>query len=467
MKQITYIAALTVSALLFSSPVTAKDYGHLYNGLEKEISQVSDPDIPSLRISIAEVGGKGDGIFLNTDAFQSAIDSLEARGGGHLDVPQGLWLTGPIRLKDRIDLHLDDNAVILLTPDKRQHVKDGARRAVPGISAEKVSDISISGNGVIDGNGKYWRYAKKSKMSSTEWKDLTDMGGTVEGSNWFPYGLNHFNSLTASPKDEENLRAHMINFNHCRNVKISGVTVKDSPRFHIMITRCSNVIVDSVSVRCPWNAQNGDGIDIGNSNTVLVHACRVDVGDDGICLKGGSGEKGLKSGPCRDILVCNCKVLRAHGGFVMGSDISGGAQNIFVRDCVFDGTDVGLRFKSAIGRGGHTENIFISDIVMVGIRGAAIEFNCDYADITYKNNSASDVRDIAFAPDFANMDIRRVTCRECKWAVSAAGIQGIKAVHDIKISDCTFFHNGKEAFDIDEKTADIGISDTRCFSFDY
>lgn len=467
MKHYTLFAVLTASALLFLNQAAAKDYTSLYKGLEKDITTVTDPVIPAFRISITEAGGKGDGISLNTEAFQAAIDSLAARGGGHLDVPRGIWLTGPIRLKDRVDLHLDDNTVILLTPDKTRHVKEGAKRAASGISAEKASDISISGGGVIDGNGKYWRYAKKSKMSTVEWKDLTDMGGLVEDSNWFPYNLRHFDNLTASPKDEENLRAHMINFNRCKNVKISGVTVKDSPRFHIMITRCSNVIVDSVSVRCPWNAQNGDGIDIGNSSTVLVNACRVDVGDDGICLKGGSGEKGLKSGPCRDILVCNCKVLRAHGGFVMGSDISGGAENIFVRNCVFDGTDVGLRFKSAIGRGGHTSDIFINDIVMVGIRGAAIEFSCDYADITYKNNSASDVRDLAFAPDFADMDIRRVICRECKWAVSAKGIPGIKAVHDIRISDCTFFHNGKEAFDIDKETADIGISDTRCFSFDY
>lgn len=466
MRLLAYTAALAASALLLSRPAGAKDYAPLYNGLEKEITMVSDPVIPSNRISITEFGGKGDGIYLNTDAFQAAIDTLEARGGGHLDVPQGLWLTGPIRLKDKIDLHLDDNAVILLTPDKRQHVIEGNKRAMPGISAEKVSNISITGGGVIDGNGKYWRYAKMSKMSQTEWNDLKDMGGTIDGSNWFPFNLDHFENLTSSPKEEESLRAHMINFNRCKNVKISGVTVKDSPRFHIMVTRCENVIVDSVSVRCPWNAQNGDGIDIGNSRTVLVNACRVDVGDDGICLKGGSGEKGLKSGPCRDILVCNCKVFRAHGGFVMGSDISGGAENIFVRDCVFDGTDVGLRFKSAIGRGGHTSGIFIKDIVMVGIRGAAIEFSCDYADITYQNNSASDVKDIAFAPDFADMDISGINCRECEWAVSAKGISGIKAIHGIKIHDCTFFHNGEEAFNIDKKTADIKISDTRCFSFE-
>lgn len=466
MKHIRKIAALTLSTLLLCDYTGARDYSVLYKGLERDITKVYEPEIPDQRISLARTGGIGDGIHLNTEAFKIAIDSLDALGGGHLDVPQGLWLTGPIRLKGGIDLHLDKNAVILFSPDKSLYVSHGSRRAVPCISGEKVDDICISGNGIIDGNGQYWRYAKKAKMSATEWKGLEEMGGVIEDDNWFPYNLRHFDNITTSPKDEENLRPHLILLNRCKNIRISGVTVRNSPRFHIMITRSENVIVDSVDVNCPWNAQNGDGIDIGNSRTVLVNACRVDVGDDGICLKGGSGRKGLESGPCRDILVRDCKVFRAHGGFVMGSDLSGGAENIFVRDCVFDGTDVGLRFKSSIGRGGHISGIFINDIVMVGIRGAAIEFTCNYADITYRNNSASDVRDMEFAPDFGHMEMKRITCRECRRAVSAAGISGINAIHDINISGCTFFHNGEEAFDIDKETADVRISDTRCFTFD-
>ena len=220
--------------------------------------------------------------------------------------------------------------------------------------------------------------------------------------------------------------------------------------------------MDGITVRCPWNAQNGDGIDIGNSERVLVVNCRVDVGDDGICMKGGSGESGLAAGPCRDILIRDNIVFRAHGGFVIGSDFSGGMERIVVRDCSFSGTDTGLRFKSAPDRGGVTKDIYISGITMNDIRDAAVTFKCDYSDVTYRDPGAA--VDQRFMPHFTDIHISDVVCRECAVAVEASGIPGTDAVHGITISDCTFFHFG-EATLIDPSTTDIKLENVRFLTY--
>ncbi len=448
-----------------------KGYSTLYAGLPVQMAQVSAPVIKDYRISVADFGGTGDGISLNTEAFEKAMTSLAEKGGGHLDVPAGIWLTGPIKFRSGIDLHLELGAIILLTPDKSAFTNPkSSSRMLSGISAEKCSNISITGEGIIDGNGKYWRYVKKQKVSDTEWKQFNDMGGIQhnDGSQWFPFNLKHFDNITDSPEKEEALRAHLININRCSNVLIQGVTVQNSPRFHIVPTRCSNVIIDGVTVRCPWNAQNGDGIDIGNSERVLVTGCTVDVGDDGICMKGGSGQKGLESGPCKDILICGNTVFHAHGGFVVGSDVSGGMDNIVVRNCTFSGTDTGIRFKSAIGRGGRCNNLFISDIVMTDIKDEAVVFSCTYEDVTYNAPKGVETEaqgQVPFAPDFAGIHISGVTCRECGTAVRAKGIDGLGCIHDVSISDCIFFYT-KAGIDIDKATADVSLNNVRLVTFD-
>ena len=213
-----------------------------------------------------------------------------------------------------------------------------------------------------------------------------------------------------------------------------------------------------MTVRCPWNAQNGDAIDISNCQRVLIVNNNIDAGDDGICMKGGSGEQGLKDGPCQDILIEDNTVYHAHGGFVIGSDVSGGMKNIVVRRCRFSGTDTGLRFKSGIGRGGRTENIFISDIVMSDITQQAIVFECTYVDRKYAVNFTEEgegMKEGGFAPDFRDIHISRVVCHNVPTAIKSVGLDGLQCVRDIHISDCHFMYSGKST-DIDAHS-DINI----------
>ena len=394
-------------------------------------------NIPDASVSLLDYGAVPDGITLNTEAFQKAVAAVAKMGGGHIIVPEGIFLTGPIVLKDCMDLHLERGAVILLSPDKRDSWDGKSIR--PGISASKRHDVSLSGEGIIDGNGAWWRPVKRSKVSDVEWKEFLKTGGTVseDGSLWYPFGLKHLPDIAEDARSQERLRTHLVRFTDCQRVSVTGVTLQNSPKFHLVPQRCQDVTIDGVTVRCPWNAQNGDGIDLMQCQRVLVARCTVDVGDDGICLKGGAGEKALKDGPCKDIVIEYNTVFHAHGGFVIGSEFSGGMENITVRHNSFCGTDTGLRFKSAPERGGKTSGIRIHDIVMTDIKDQAIVFQTDYADrpAGYEDNQAAETRN--FLPEFSDIRISRVTCRGCAVAIKAEGNQ--ETIHDVSISESVFF----------------------------
>ncbi len=446
-----------LSCLLMVAALTASagDYAHYYQQLPVQMQQVVAPQIPELTVRLTDFGAKGDGVTDNTEAFQKAISQLSKQGGGHLVVPAGVWLTGLISLKDNIDLHLERNAIVMATPDKLKHLKTdkqtGERdsRATPLINASKRKNISITGEGIIDGNGKWWRPVKRGKVSDTEWNQFRSMGGTVseKGDLWYPFALKHFPNITQDMEKEENLRMHMVRFTDCENVLVSGVTLQNSPRFHFVPQRCRNVIIDGVTVRCPWNAQNGDAIDIGQCKSVLIVNNTIDCGDDGICMKGGAGAKAVADGPCEDILIQDNTVFHAHGGFVIGSEFSGGMKNIVVRNNTFSGTDTGLRFKSAVGRGGTTEKIFISNIVMNDIKDEAIVFETTYWDnhVGAKQPDGTQAKQ-EFVPNFTDIHISDVVCRGAKTGIKAQGAKGM--IHGIDISNTTIFYT--------QKASDIG-----------
>ena len=440
-------AILILFLLAVAGVASAGEYATYYRNLPVEMAEPQLPVIPDNSVSLTMFGGVPDGVTDNTEAFAKAVAALAKQGGGHLVVPAGIWLTGPITLKDHIDLHLERNAMVLLTPDRAAHLKDG--KVQPGINASKRTDISITGEGIIDGNGEWWRGVKRGKVSDTEWSAFRRMGGTVtpKGDLWYPFNLKADENIADSYEAQEKMRTHLVRFTDCERVLLQGVTLQNSPKFHFVPQRCKEVIIDGITVRCPWNAQNGDGIDIGNCKNVLIVNNFVDVGDDGICMKGGAGEQGLQYGPCENILIEDNTVFHAHGGFVIGSEFSGGMYNIVVRHNTFSGTDTGLRFKSAPERGGKTGNIWISDIYMSDIQGEAVVFETSYADRPVGNDDAVAPESQAFLPDFRDIRIARVTCRDCRVGVKATGT--LRMIHDITLTDCLFFYT-EEASRIDD-----------------
>lgn len=381
-------------------------YDYLYKDLQFKMPKVQRPAFPDNKISMEDVGGVADGITLNTEAFAKGMAALEEKGGGTLIVPSGVWYTGPIVFKSNVNMHLEKGALILFSADFNLYplvetVFEGldTRRCQSPISGRNLENIAITGEGSINGSGEHWRFLKKDKVTEKHWNNVIKSGGIVKNNIWFPsesslrgYEISDMNVPQGNLSEEDwlsirdFLRPVMVSFIECKNVLLEGVLFENSPAWNIHPLMCENVIVDNVFIRNPGFSQNGDGLDLESCVNSIVVNSTFDVGDDAICIKSGKDEDGRKRNrPTVNVIIDNCKVFQGHGGFVVGSEMSGGVKNISVTNCQFLGTDVGLRFKSRRGRGGVVENIYIKNINMFDIATESFLF-----DLYYGGKSASE-----------------------------------------------------------------------------
>ncbi len=367
----------------------------------KVMPVINQPVFKNDTITITKYNAVPDGNFLNTGSIARAIDELHKKGGGVVLVPEGLWLTGPIVLKDNINLHLQTGATLLFTADFNEYpLVKGNWEGLPQmrnqspISATNATNIAITGKGIIDGNGDAWRMVKKDKLTASGWKKLLDKGGvlTEDKKTWYPtekalYGSKFKNPGQISPEKttafydsvKDFLRPNLLVLTQCKNILLEGVTFQNSAAWCLHPLMSEHLTVRNITVKNPWYAQNGDGIDVESCKNVLIENSVFDVGDDALCMKSGRDAEGRKRGmPTENVIIRGCTVYASHGGFVIGSEMSGGAKNIYVSNCTFIGADIGLRFKTTRGRGGVVENIFIRDIYMKDIPGEAILFDMYY-----------------------------------------------------------------------------------------
>ena len=451
--------------------IQAEDYGKYYQQLPVDVKQAQVAQIPNRTVTLTDFGAVGDGRTLCTDAFKKAITKLKNQGGGRVEVPAGVWLTGPIALENNVEMHLDHEAIIYFSPDKRLYLPDeankkkwGGERVLPCIYASKKHDIAITGSGIIDGNGQQWRPVKRSKVSDTEWKQFKQLGGVERqnGQLWYPWQMKSgLPDICETAEAQEKMRNDLLRLLDCERVYLQGVTFQNAPKFHVHPCFCVNVVIDGITVRCPWNAQNGDAIDISDCHQVLIVNSSVDAGDDGLCMKSGKPRKSTPVCGVEDVLIDHCTVFHAHGAFVLGSETASGIRRVVVRNCRFSGTDTGLRFKSGLSRGGKTEQLYVQDCVMSDILQEAIIFQCDYVDrpAGSDENAVPTFTDEErrWAPNFQDIHIKNVVCRGAQTGIKASGILGLDCVHDIDISNCTISYR-KTAQQIDEKTAKLTLS---------
>lgn len=227
------------------------------------------------------------------------------------------------------------------------------------------------------------------------------------------------------------LRPNMLVLTNCNKVLLEGVTFQNSPAWCLHPLMTNNLTVRNAYVKNSWYAQNGDGFDVESCSNVLIENSTFDVGDDGICIKSCRDEAGRKRGmPTQNVIVRNSTVYHAHGGFVIGSEMSGGAKNLYVYDCSFLGTDIGLRFKTTRGRGGIVENIYINNINMKYIAAEAILFDMYYAakdpvPLAGEKREPPKVETLPVTeetPQFQNFHINNVVCNGAQKALFIRGL---------------------------------------------
>lgn len=431
----------------------------LYEALPFDMPVVQRPSFPDYQVDIRDFGAKADGETLNTEAINNAIKAVSEKGGGKVVIPEGLWLTGPVVLQDNVNLHVEKNALVLFSGDADLYplVRTSFEgldmlRCQSPISAMNAENIAITGYGVLDGSGDSWRPVKRNKMTDGQWKSLLKSGGVVDesGKVWYPNeGALKASILTGSKEKREIsdsewegmkrwLRPVLLSIVKSKRVLLEGVTFRNSPSWCLHPLSCEDLTLNGVKVFNPWYSQNGDALDVESCKNVVVTNSLFDAGDDAICIKSGKDADGRRRGePCENVLVKNNTVLHGHGGFVVGSEMSGGVRNVYVADCTFIGTDVGLRFKSTRGRGGVVENVYVDNINMINIPGDALIADLYYA---VKDAPGAPVPAVTEeTPSFKNIHISNISCKGAGRAMFLNGLPEMPienfSVRNMRITD--------------------------------
>jgi len=312
------------------------------------------PQIPNRTFNLADFGALGDGRTMNTEAFARAIAAVEKAGGGRLVVPSGVFRTAPLALCSNLDLHLAAGAVIqapdtfaaLGLPNPAQFKSQAEANAVykvpnPLITGTRLHDVALTGSGTIDGSGAHW----------WEWSERAARA-----------------VAQTQPGRVVYRRPHLVVINGCERLLVADLTLTNSSMFHLVPKNVTDLTIERVKVRAPFNAPNTDAIDPGPVTRAWIHHCDIDTGDDDIVIKSGG----------TDVLIEDCTIKHGHG-ISIGSETTTGVHNLLVRRCTFDGTDNGIRIKSMRGAGGLVENVRYTVIRMKHVANAIV-LQLDYVD---------------------------------------------------------------------------------------
>jgi polygalacturonase len=313
-------------------------------------------------------GVVGNGIRKETQAIQHVIDRCAEHGGGTIYFPAGTYLTGSLRLRSFITLYLDAGAILLFSPDFEDYPPVQTRWEgiecygfSPLIYGNNLDNISLIGRGTLDGQGTVWWKTFKERREQGKTGPETELERELARLNtgYEPNGSG------GGGRETQFLRPPLVQFMNCRNVCLEGLIHQNSPFWNTHLVYCENVVIRGMTFKNPPNAPNTDGLDIDSCRNVRIADCYFDVGDDCLCLKSGMDTDGRRVGkPTENVTITNCTMLHGHGGVVIGSEIAGSVRNVAISNCIFLGTDRGIRLKARRGRGGIVEDLRVSNILM-------------------------------------------------------------------------------------------------------
>ncbi|MFS1512068.1 glycoside hydrolase family 28 protein [Chengkuizengella sp. SCS-71B] len=391
--------------------------------------------------NIIDYGAKGDRASDNTEAIAAALEDCSSMGGGTVYIPAGTFLTGPITLRSHITLFIEAGAKLLFKDDFNQYPPVKTRWSGyecygyhPLIYGYGLTNVTIKGGGIIDGQGEAWwkvnrKLRKKEKYVSERTKEIAELNRSLTDSV-------HNNIVEW---ESQFFRPPLLQLMHCEQVTLEGVTLQNSPFWNTHLVYCDNVNVHGVNFKNPSNTPNGDGFDIDSCSNVRVSDCHFDVGDDCLCLKSGINEDGRRVGrPTENITITNCTMLHGHGGVVFGSENSGGIQNVTVSNCVFIGTDRGIRIKTNRARGSYIQNILVNNIYMEDVFcpfaiNSFYRHGVDDRDPNMNNPNAIEVTEKT--PRIKHIQVKNVTAKKCR---AAAGF--IYGLPEMPVEEVTLSH---------------------------
>ncbi len=395
------------------------------------VKGITVPSFSSRDFDITKYGAVGDGSKSCTEAIRKAVAACRTAGGGRVVVPDGRFLTGPVRLESGVDLHLADKATLAFTGDHREYLPvvftrwEGVElmNYSPFIYAFEAENIAITGRGTLDGqadDSHWWDWrargpaGKARQFPAREKLMQMQAAGVPVGQRVF--GDGHF------------LRPNFIQPYRSRNVLIEGVTIRNSPMWEIHPVLCRSVTMRNVTISS--HGPNNDGCDPESCRDVLIEGCTFDTGDDCIALKSGRNDDGRRLNvPIENVVIRNCTMKDGHGGVVIGSEISGGARNVFAEKCRMDSPqlDRALRLKTNSVRGGTIEGIYVRDVAIGQVAEAVVTIN-----FYYEEGDAG-----KHPPVVRDIDVRNVTSKKSEYALLLRGYERAP-ITGVRLTDCRF-----------------------------
>lgn len=452
-----YLKTLLFALLLPACAFAAGWDDNEYKRIEQSIQL---PKIAERQFLITSFGAKTTATAAqNQKAINKVISLVSKKGGGKVIIPKGTWNTGAIELKSHVNLVLEEGATLHFAFEPKLYplVRTSWEGLAcwnysPCIYAYKATDIAITGKGTIDGGGNndtFWQWNGSPRFGYKEGvtKESQKLGSRSKLLKMAEDGV---------PFDERKfgmgygLRPQLVNMVHCERILIKDVKMINSPFWVIHPLLSKNITVDGVYV---WNeGPNGDGCDPEACENVLIQNCVFHTGDDCIAIKSGRNNDGrLWNQPSKNIIIRNCKMEDGHGGVVIGSEISGGCENVYAENCVMDSPHLEriLRIKTNNCRGGQVQNINMRNVVVGQCKEAVVKINLDYErkEICYRG----------FEPIVNNVNVENVTCQKSDYGVLIIGRDSLENVYDINIKNCKFDGVVKEPVKITGKTRNVKL----------
>ncbi len=429
------LQALLIS-LLF--PVCANAQGWDNNKYKQIESSINQPVFLDKVYDITKYGASLKATpAVNQKAINKAIQVCSKAGGGKVVVPAGTWNTGPITLLSKVNLVVEEGATLLFAFDtslypivKTRWEGMDCMNYQPCIYADKATDIAITGKGTIDGNGSNDTWWKMCGSPRFGWNESVVESQKIGRPLLFEY------AEAGKPIEERDMkgkgmRPQLININNSENILIQDVTLLRSPFWVIHPVLSKNITVKDVKI---FNeGPNGDGCDPESCENVLIEGCKFHTGDDCIAIKSGRNADGRKWNlPSKNIIVRNCVMEDGHGGVVIGSEITGGCNNVFVENCEMDSPNLDrvLRIKSNSCRGGVTENVYMRNVKVGQCKEAVLRINLNY--------DPKETAPRGFNPTVRNVYMENVTCQKSKYGILLNGLEDADNIYNINVKNCTF-----------------------------
>ena len=452
------IFKLLLIALLIPAWMNAAGWDEAeYKRIEQSIQL---PDLPqSAKVyDISKYGAKlSNPAAQNQKAINKLIALVSKKGGGCVVIPKGTWKTGAIEMKSRVKLEVQKDAILQFVFDTKLYplVRTSWEGLAcwnysPCIYAYKATDIAITGEGTIDGGGNmetWWPMCGHKSFNYKEGitKEAQCLGSRAKLLKQAEDGVDFDQRKFGLG---QGLRPQLINFVRSERILIQGVKLLNSPFWVIHPLLCKNITVKGVTI---WNeGPNGDGCDPEACENVLIEDCIFHTGDDCIAIKSGRNNDGrLWNQPSRNIIIRNCEMQDGHGGVVIGSEISGGCENVYAENCRMDSPNLEriLRIKTNNCRGGLIQNINMRKVTVGQCKEAVLKINLDYErkEICYRG----------FEPTVRNVSMEDVTCQKSNYGVLIIGRNEVENVYDIDVKNCTFNGVVKKPVQMTGKTRNV------------